>query len=132
MRLIRFFALGLALLLGSRPSPATRLARRPAAVSISGADQGTVRTSAYLALLRRPKPEALLWKIEQGDRPPSHLFGTVHLTDDCISEHSLPWRRWNAPAGARRSRSVLGNFLKTFTRARELMMSSDRRRLIKC
>ena len=44
--------------------------------------------------------EALLWKIEQGDRPPSYLFGTVHLTDDRITEHSPTLQGGARPARA--------------------------------
>ena len=32
--------------------------------------------------------DAILWKIEHGGRPPSYLFGTMHLTDERITKHS--------------------------------------------
>jgi uncharacterized protein YbaP (TraB family) len=134
VRLIRFFALGLALLLG-QPALASDEARPPSCrgVNILEQMQGTDTYERILAAAAATEnTEALLWKIEQGDRPPSYLFGTVHLTDDRISEHSPALL-----AALGQSRLLVleiedlssGNFLKTFTRARELMMFSDRRRL---
>ena len=76
--------------------------------------------------------EALLWKIEHGDRPPSYLFGTVHLTDERISEHSPVLL---AALGASRQLVLEiddfspDSFLKAFARAREQIMFTDRRRL---
>ena len=32
--------------------------------------------------------EALLWKVEKPGKPVSHLFGTVHLTDDRVTKFS--------------------------------------------
>jgi uncharacterized protein YbaP (TraB family) len=76
--------------------------------------------------------EALLWKVERADLLPSYLFGTVHLTDDRISQHSPAML---AALGASR-RLVLelddfspDSFLKAFARARDLIVFPDRRRL---
>src|SRR6478609_1847616 len=90
VHLIRLLALGLALLLG----PAAFASDDSAAPTCRGinlleAMQGTDKYERVLAAAAATvNTEALLWKIENGDRPPSYLFGTVHLTDDRISEHS--------------------------------------------
>lgn len=134
MRVIRLLALGLALLLG-HPALASD---EPAAPSCRGLNilqemQGSDAHERILAAASATEnTEALLWKIEQGDRPPSYLFGTVHLTDDRVTEHSPALL---AALGAAR-RLVLeiddfspDSFLKAFARARQLIMFTDRRRL---
>jgi uncharacterized protein len=134
VRMIRSIALGLALLVG-HPALASD---EPAAPSCRGLNmldemQGTDAYERIVAAASATEnTEALLWKIEHGDRPPSYLFGTVHLTDERVGEHSPTLL---AALGASR-RLVLElddfspeGFLKAFARGRELMMFTDRRRL---
>src|SRR5262245_11002937 len=88
--LIRLLALGLALLLGH----SALASDEPGVPSCRGLNileemQGTDAHERILAAASATEnTEALLWKIEHGDLPPSFLFGTVHLTDDRITEHS--------------------------------------------
>ena len=90
MRCIRFIALGATLLLG-QPVLASD---EPSSPSCRGTNileqmQGTDAYERILAIAAATENgEALLWKIEQGDRPPSYLFGTVHLTDERLADHS--------------------------------------------
>jgi hypothetical protein len=37
---------------------------------------------------RTPNAEALLWKVEKAGRPPSYLFGTIHMTDERVTRLS--------------------------------------------
>ena len=134
MRCIRFIALGATLLLG-QPALASD---EPSPPSCRGTNileqmQGTDAYERILAIAAATEnAEALLWKIEHGDRPPSYLFGTVHLTDERVADHSPA-----AKAALSASRRLVlevddlsaDNFLKAFARARELMMFPDRRRL---
>ena len=134
MPVIRLLALGLALLLG-HPAFASD---DPAAPSCRGLNilqemQGSDAHERILAVATATEnTEALLWKIEYGDRPPSYLFGTVHLTDERISDHSPTLLA--ALSGSRRLVLEIDDFspdsfLKAFARARELIMFTDRRRL---
>jgi uncharacterized protein len=134
VHLIRLLALGLALLLG-QSAFASDDSAAPACrgVNLLEAIQGTDKYERILAAASATvNTEALLWKIANGDRPPSYLFGTVHLTDDRISEHSPALL---AALGEARLLVLEiddlspDNFLKSFARARELMMFPDRRRL---
>ena len=43
---------------------------------------------------------AMLWRVERGGKPPSHLFGTMHLTDERIANVSPAVKA--ALGGARR------------------------------
>jgi uncharacterized protein len=133
VHVIRLLALGLALLLGhpalasDEPAPSCR------GLNILEQMQGTDAHERILAVASATEnTEALLWKIEQGDRPPSYLFGTVHLTDERITEHSPALL--TALGGSRQLVLEIedfspDHFLKAFARARELLMFTDRRRL---
>jgi uncharacterized protein len=134
VRVIRSITLGLALLVGH----SALASDGPAAPSCRGLNileemQGTDAHERILsAASATENTEALLWKIEHADRPASYLFGTVHLTDERVGEHSPALL---AALGASR-RLVLeiedfspDSFLKAFARGRELMMFTDRRRL---
>jgi uncharacterized protein YbaP (TraB family) len=134
VRCIRFIALGATLLLG-QPVLASD---EPSPPSCRGANileqmQGTDAYERILAIAAATEnAETLLWKIERGDLPPSYLFGTVHLTDERLADHSPAAK--TALSGSRRlvlevDDLSADNFLKAFARARELMMFSDRRRL---
>jgi len=134
VRVVRLLALGLPLLLGhpafASDEPATPSCR---GLNILDEMQGSDAHERILAAASATEnTEALLWKIEQGDRPPSYLFGTVHLTDDRVTEHSPTLL---SALGASR-RLVLeiddfspDSFLKAFARARGLIVYTDRRRL---
>lgn len=77
---------------------------------------------------------AILWKVERAGRPPSHLFGTMHLTDPRITTFSPAVKA--TLTGARRlllevnaeDLSTSG-FMKAFARARPLLTFTDGRRL---
>jgi uncharacterized protein YbaP (TraB family) len=77
---------------------------------------------------------AILWRIERAGRQPSHLFGTMHLTDDRITNVSPAVRA--ALGSARRlllevnadDLSAAG-FMKAFASARPLLTFTDGRRL---
>jgi len=133
VRVIRLLALGLALLFGHPalasdvPAPSCR------GLNILEELQGTDAHERILAVASATEnTEALLWKVEHGERQPSYLFGTVHLTDERVGQHSPALL---AALGAAR-RLVLeiddyspDSFLKAFARARDLIMFTDRRRL---
>jgi uncharacterized protein YbaP (TraB family) len=75
---------------------------------------------------------ALLWKIERAGIPASHLFGTMHLTDDRINRLSPAVEA--AVKGARRLVLEVGDlspasFAEAFASARDLLMFNDGRRL---
>ena len=110
-------------LLGQPASP--RQAQLPSCRGTNMLDemQGTEAHARILAGRGdRRTPRALLWRIEQGDRPPSYLFGTVHLTDDrvgILSPGGQGRARRLAPAGAGAVDDLSpGNFMKAFVRAR--------------
>jgi uncharacterized protein YbaP (TraB family) len=77
---------------------------------------------------------AILWRVERGGKPPSHLFGTMHLTDERIANVSPAVNA--ALGGARRlllevnadDLSASG-FMKAFASARPLLTFTDGRRL---
>jgi uncharacterized protein YbaP (TraB family) len=52
------------------------------------------------AAREKPNGRGLLWRIEKPGLAPSHLFGTIHLTDDRVND--LPPAVKQALAGARR------------------------------
>jgi uncharacterized protein len=75
---------------------------------------------------------ALLWRIERDGTPASHLFGTVHLSDERLSEHSAAFK--SALAGSRRLVLEIedlspNTFNKAFAKNRDLMLFVDGRRL---
>jgi uncharacterized protein YbaP (TraB family) len=75
---------------------------------------------------------ALLWKIERAGIPASHLFGTMHLTDDRINRLSPAVEA--AVKGARRLVLEVGDlspasFAEAFASARDLLIFNDGRRL---
>jgi uncharacterized protein YbaP (TraB family) len=77
---------------------------------------------------------AILWRIERPGKPVSHLFGTMHLTDDRITNVSPAVKA--ALGGARRlllevnANDLSGaGFMKAFSRARPLLTFTDGRRL---
>jgi len=78
---------------------------------------------------------AILWRLDKDGAPPSHLFGTMHLTDDRI--HALSPAVTTAFADSRRLVLELedlspDSFMKAFTGSRQLvglMLFTDGRRL---
>jgi uncharacterized protein YbaP (TraB family) len=78
---------------------------------------------------------AILWKVEKAGSPPSHLFGTMHLTDDRINALSSATKK--ALADSRRLVLELDDispagFMKLLTGSPQmvgLMMYTDGRRL---
>lgn len=63
-------------------------------------DEDPARYAAFEAAGRRtPDAEGLLWRLEKPGLPPSHLFGTIHLSDDRLKP--LPAPAAQAIAGAR-------------------------------
>ncbi|MFD1333834.1 TraB/GumN family protein, partial [Methylopila musalis] len=49
------------------------------------------RYAAFEAEGRRtPDAEGLLWRLEKPGLPPSHLFGTIHLSDDRLKPLPAP------------------------------------------
>lgn len=47
---------------------------------------------------RTPNAGALLWRLERPGRPASHLFGTIHVSDDRVNALSLATRAAHASA----------------------------------
>src|SRR6185295_5292896 len=121
MHRIGLITLGVALLLG-QPAAAADGKAPPACSGTNMLDelQGTEVHARILAGAgAQENADALLWKIEQGDKPASYLFGTVHLTDERLSAHSPVLKA--AFAGSRRLVLELddmssGNFMKAFVR----------------
>ena len=75
---------------------------------------------------------ALLWRIERGGVAPSHLFGTVHLTDDRVNALSAAAR--DAIASASRIALEIADMspqgmAAAMTRLRELVIFTDGRKL---
>jgi uncharacterized protein len=134
VQFIALLALGLALLLG-QPATASDQQAPPSCRGTNMLDemQGTEPHARILAAAAAAEnSSALLWRIERGDKPASYLFGTVHLTDDRVSDHSSTLKA--ALAGSRRLVLEIddlspGSFMKAFVRARDLMMFRDGRRL---
>ena len=54
-----------------------------AAVLVSASDVANLQAQA-----EEPFPNGRLWRVERGDKPPSYLFGTLHLPDPAVE--SMP------------------------------------------
>jgi uncharacterized protein YbaP (TraB family) len=95
--------------------------------------QGTPAHARILAAAAATEnADALLWKVEKAGTAPSHLFGTMHLTDERIATLSPATRA--ALGGAKRlvlevEDLSAGSFIKALGKARALMLFTDGRRL---
>lgn len=95
--------------------------------------QGTEAHTRILSVAAETEnANALLWKIEADGKPPSYLFGTVHLTDERLSR--LTDAQKSALASSRRlvlevDDLSAGNMARAMIRARGQMVFSDGRRL---
>lgn len=88
------FALMVLLATASHMLPAAAQTKRQGAATCGGRDliadlraQGaetSKRLDATSAAMSNAK--AILWRLEKAGIPPSHLFGTVHLTDDRVND----------------------------------------------
>lgn len=97
--------------------------------------KGTPEHAAILAKAAATENAgALLWRIERDGKPPSHLFGTMHLTDERIATFSPALK--GALAGSRHlllevdAEDLTPNGVaKALLRARPLLTFNDGRRL---
>jgi uncharacterized protein len=134
LRLAQTILVSLALVLAS--SAATR-AQAPVCTGRNVLDElkGTEAHARILAKAAATEnAKAILWRIERAGKPPSHLFGTMHLADPRITTLSPAVR--GALGGARRlllevdADDLTGaGFTKAFARARPLLTFTDGRRL---
>jgi uncharacterized protein len=95
-------------------------------------------TPAHASILAKAaateNANALLWRVERVGGPPSHLFGTMHLTDERINTLSPALK--TALAGSQRlllevdvEDLTVNGLTKAFARSRPLLTFTDGRRL---
>jgi uncharacterized protein len=131
---IRTALIALALLLGHAT---TAIAQTPACTGKNILDElKSTDAKAHARILAAAKTtenaNAVLWKIEKAGTPPSHLFGTMHLTDDRINNLSPTVK--SALGSARRLALEIDDLSSTrlltlLLRSRDLVMFTDGRRL---
>lgn len=122
------------------PTGALAQKARPAPPACSGQDildeirQNSPEQSARIdaAAATTINASALLWKIEGRSGPPSHLFGTVHLTDDRVN--ALPTSVTTALGAAKRVILEIADLSPTATgkaiaKMQALLVFSDGRSL---
>lgn len=78
------------------PNPLLACGGRDLYGELAAGDPARGRIEAEAA--RTPNAGALLWRLERPGRPPSHLFGTIHVSDDRVNALSNATRDAHANA----------------------------------
>lgn len=135
MHTLRTLLLGLALLAAPAVEAQTPTCRGKNVLDELRESDQAVHARVMAAAAATENAGAILWKIEKAGVSPSHLFGTMHLTDDRINDLSPAVKA----ALARSSRLVLeledvspGGFMAILSKSPHivrLMMFTDGRRL---
>lgn len=136
MRLLRTALVALALLVASLAGAAAQLPTCSGNNMLDELERSdpTAHARILAKAAATENATAILWRVERAGKPPSHLFGTMHLTDARIASVSPAVKA--ALTGARRlllevsaEELSAAGFTKVFARAQPLFTFTGNRRL---